>query len=307
MTLPDTQRSPCRPPTRSRPSSCSRGFGERSNVWRARDRGRTLSLPAASPSDPVGAGEASQYMTASQSPLRSPTEHARGHSRTVMPDRPTPRQRAWNSNPDASAAQLDHKPRPGRRLPASQTCCKVPPARSASVERPDFRPIREPEQLSALQTATSSTRFVEELRCRVSGWGVDAEDIHGETLFRLCTPTVGVQYDPALGTPIQFAIGIARMVRLEFSRRSAKTLMLAELADRASTCGEDPSDRAAGRESTAIVRDALRGLTEGDRRLVIDRFRLDGATESRPPLSSYERTRLRRALCSLRPRLAQPR
>lgn len=158
---------------------------------------------------------------------------------------------------------------------------------------------------NSLSACLASANFVEALRNRLGRYDRNADDVLGETLVRLCQPNIAGRFRPELGTPLQFSLGIACKVMLEFRRRHRREVhFYDEAVNNIPASGQDLVKHAMHQEWHVAVEKALWMLPFQDRQLVLRRFESKGQCKY-PLMSNRERIRLCRALKQLRQMLRQ--
>lgn len=145
-----------------------------------------------------------------------------------------------------------------------------------------------------------SRQFLDRLISRLRG----DRDLASDVVVRLLEPRVRTKYEPSRGSLLDFAIGVARYVRLErgrLSRTRVRTVLLeTSLEALVSPVGRGPSEDA----RRLRLEQELARLSPQDRAVLARRFGLDGAVVDGSPQSGRDRSRLARALGRLRIRLA---
>jgi RNA polymerase sigma factor (sigma-70 family) len=133
------------------------------------------------------------------------------------------------------------------------------------------------------------------------GSGADADDVTGEVFARAVR--YRSSYDPAVGEPAAWLLGIARRVLAD--RGSPPTQLLDEQQPEAA--GDDSVDALVDR---LVLRDAVAGLPENDRELIGLRYGADLTARQIGELTDATthavEVALSRALGRLRARLAEP-
>lgn len=142
------------------------------------------------------------------------------------------------------------------------------------------------------------------LRRALAGHGNRLGDLMGAVTARMLEPRVATKYDPSRGSVLQFAIGIARKVAQEESRRNRRcargvvALAAQEIPAAPERC---PLERA---ELSTRIAAELASLPDRDRELVVRRFGFGAPDPASEPLSGSDRGRLVRILRRMRGRLA---
>lgn len=129
-------------------------------------------------------------------------------------------------------------------------------------------------------------------------------DLASDVLVRMLEPHVLAKYDPDRGSLLDFALGIAKYVRLEESRRSRRRLPTIPLTSALAVAGQCGACRWESHERLSRLAMELERLPGRDRRLIFRRFGLQLAEREALPMNSDERARLSRALRRLRSRLS---
>lgn len=145
-----------------------------------------------------------------------------------------------------------------------------------------------------VQNFSGSTRTVGGVRDQLG------EDARQEAALRLLTPKVAAKYDPAKGSKAQFESGVRGKVRREVAGKDRKARELRPTYRPWESAAPDPSEEAIRNEIRDRVRAAVAQLPWEESSVVVRRFLLLIAEGDPAPLSSTERSQLRRALIKLR-------